>query len=110
MWLIGWRVLQAIGGAMLMANSAAILTDAFPAEQRGMALGHQLGGRRSPARSSAWSSAACSPSGDWRSVFWVNVPFGVVGTIWAYRSLRDTGRAGAATGSTGGATSPSPSA
>src|SRR3982751_3032390 len=39
MWLIGWRVVQAIGGAMLMANSAAIITDAFPAEQRGMALG-----------------------------------------------------------------------
>ena len=39
LWLIGWRVLQAVGGAMLMANSAAIITDAFPATQRGMALG-----------------------------------------------------------------------
>src|ERR1700689_5518228 len=39
LWLIGWRVLQAIGGARLTANSAAILTDAFPSEQRGMALG-----------------------------------------------------------------------
>jgi MFS family permease len=39
MWLIGWRVLQAVGGSMLTANSAAILTDAFPAEQRGFALG-----------------------------------------------------------------------
>ena len=39
LWLIGWRFLQAVGGSMLMANSAAILTDAFPAEQRGMAMG-----------------------------------------------------------------------
>src|SRR5262249_61728311 len=39
LWLIGWRIVQATGGAMLMANSAAILTDAFPARQRGMALG-----------------------------------------------------------------------
>ena len=39
LWLIGWRIVQAAGGSMLMANSAAILTDAFPAHQRGMALG-----------------------------------------------------------------------
>src|ERR1700691_6732800 len=39
LWLIGWRVLQAIGGSMLVANSTAIITDAFPAHQRGMALG-----------------------------------------------------------------------
>jgi len=46
MWLIGWRVLQAVGGSMLMANSAAILTDAFPAERRGFALGtNQIAGQ-----------------------------------------------------------------
>src|SRR3984893_5384627 len=39
LWLIGWRVIQGVGGAMLMASSAAILTDAFPSNQRGMALG-----------------------------------------------------------------------
>src|ERR1700730_5559462 len=45
MWLIGWRVLQAVGGSMLMANSAAILTDAFPADRRGFALGtNQIAG------------------------------------------------------------------
>jgi len=45
LWLIGWRVLQAIGGSMLMANSAAILTDAFPSDQRGFALGtNQIAG------------------------------------------------------------------
>src|SRR5256884_3159132 len=39
LWLIGWRVVQAVGGAMVFANSTAILTDAFPVHQRGMALG-----------------------------------------------------------------------
>ena len=88
MWLIGWRVGQAFGGAMLMANSAAILTDAFPARQRGMALGiNQIAGISGQfiglllgGLLAAW---------DWRAVFWVNVPIGVFGTIWSYRSLRE---------------------
>jgi len=88
MWLIGWRVAQAFGGAMLMANSAAILTDAFPARQRGMALGiNQIAGISGQfiglllgGLLAAW---------DWRAVFWVNVPIGVFGTIWSYRSLRE---------------------
>jgi MFS family permease len=58
-WLIVMRILQGVGGAMLMANSSAILTDAFPATERGLALGlNQVAG--SPARSSASCSAACS--------------------------------------------------
>src|SRR6202451_4446470 len=88
LWLIGWRVVQAFGGAMLMANSAAILTDAFPAGQRGMALGiNQIAGISGQfvglllgGLLAAW---------DWRAVFWVNVPIGVWGTIWSYRSLRE---------------------
>jgi EmrB/QacA subfamily drug resistance transporter len=90
MWLIGWRFLQAVGGSMLMANSAAILTDAFPPERRGFALGVNqisalagmfiglvLGGLLA-----AW---------DWRAVFWINVPVGVFGTLWAYLRLREVG-------------------
>ena len=90
LWLIGWRVLQAVGGAMLMANSAAIITDAFPARQRGMALGVNI------VSALAGSFLGLVLGGvlaewDWRSVFWVNVPLGVLGTVWAYRSLHDTG-------------------
>jgi MFS family permease len=90
LWLIGWRVLQAVGGAMLMANSAAIITDAFPARQRGMALGVNI------VSALAGSFIGLVAGGvlaewDWRSVFWVNIPVGVLGTIWAYRSLHDTG-------------------
>jgi MFS family permease len=88
LWLILWRVVQAFGGAMLMANSAAILTDAFPANQRGMALGinqvagisGQFVGLLLGGLLAAW---------DWRSVFWINVPIGVFGTIWAYKSLKE---------------------
>ena len=89
-WLIGWRLLQAVGGSMLMANSAAILTDAFPPDRRGFALGFnqvaalagQFIGLVAGGLLAAW---------DWRAVFWVNVPVGVFGTIWAYRRLRDNG-------------------
>ncbi|MFJ8435819.1 MFS transporter [Kitasatospora sp. NPDC094019] len=90
LWLIGWRVVQAVGGAMLMANAAAIITDAFPARQRGMALGVNM------VAAIAGSFVGLVLGGllaewNWRSVFWVNVPIGVIGTVWAYRSLRETG-------------------
>src|SRR3984885_6724912 len=88
LWLIGWRVPQAVGGAMLVANSGAILTDASPASQRGLALGTnqiaslagQFIGLVAGGLLAAW---------DWRAVFWVNVPVGLYGTVWAYRKLRE---------------------
>jgi len=89
-WLIGFRIVQGVGAAFLVANSVAILTDAFPANQRGMALGINnvvgisglfiglvLGGVLAPI--------------SWRLVFLVSVPFGIAGTIWSYRSLREIG-------------------
>ncbi|HEX8005846.1 MAG TPA: MFS transporter [Trebonia sp.] len=88
LWLIGWRFVQAFGGAMLMANSAAILTDAFPANQRGMALGvNQIAGISGQFVGLVLGGLLAS--WDWRSVFWINVPFGLFGTIWAYRSLKE---------------------
>ncbi|MFY9890969.1 MAG: MFS transporter [Streptosporangiaceae bacterium] len=89
-WLIGMRVMQGVGGAMLMANSSAILTDAFPANERGLALGLNqvaaiagsfiglvLGGLLGPV--------------EWRLVFLVSVPFGVLGAIWSYLKLQERG-------------------
>jgi len=88
LWLIGWRLVQAFGGAMLMANAAAILTDAFPARQRGMALGiNQIAGIAG--QFVGLLLGGLLATWDWRAVFWVNVPIGVVGTIWSYLSLRE---------------------
>ena len=90
MWLIGWRVVQGVGGAMLMATSSAILTDAFPANQRGMALGVN----RSPAVAGSFLGLLIGgllSEWHWRPIFWVSVPIGIFGTIWAYRSLRELG-------------------
>lgn len=89
-WLIAWRVVQGVGGAMLMACSAAILTDAFPSRQRGMALGvnqvaaiaGQFLGLLIGGLLSQW---------DWRAVFWVGVPLGLAGTLWSFRSLVEVG-------------------
>ena len=88
LYLVGFRIVQGIGGACLLANSAAILTDAFPANQRGMALGINnivgvsgmfvglvLGGLLAPI--------------DWRLVFLISVPVGLFGTVWAYLKLRE---------------------
>jgi MFS family permease len=90
LWLIGWRVVQAFGGAMLTGNSAAILTDAFPARQRGMALGVNqitaLAGQFLGLLAGGLLAAI-----DWHAVFWVSVPIGVLGAIWSYRSLRELG-------------------
>ena len=88
--LIVFRVVQAVGGAFLMANSAAILTDAFPINQRGFALGINM------VAALAGSFIGIVAGGllvevSWRWVFLVSVPVGVVGTVWAYIALREIG-------------------
>src|SRR5919199_2148877 len=90
-YLIVFRIVQGVGGACLLANAAAIITDAFPANQRGMALGINnivgvsgmfvglvLGGLLGPI--------------DWRPVFLISVPVGLFGTVWAYLKLEERGR------------------
>src|SRR6202046_5094486 len=90
LWIIIMRVGQGIGGSFLFANSGAILTDAFPEDERGKAMGINgvalvtgsfvgliLGGVLAPI--------------EWRLVFLVSVPFGLFGTVWAYLKLRDNG-------------------
>ncbi len=90
MWLIVWRIVQGIGGALLMANSTAILTDAFPVEERGMAMGVNM------VAAIAGSFVGLIVGGlladvDWRAIFWINVPIGAFGTVWAYLKLREIG-------------------
>ena len=91
MQLIVFRLIQGVGGAFLFANSTAILTDAFPANERGLALG---------------VNTVCGIAGqfiglilggllaalNWRLVFLVSVPFGAIGTVWAYLMLHETAR------------------
>jgi MFS family permease len=90
LWLIGFRVIQAIGGAMLMANSPAILTDAFPANQRGTAMGiNQVAGISGQFIGLILGGVLAAV--DWRLVFIVSVPIGLGGTIWSYLSLREVG-------------------
>jgi MFS family permease len=90
LWLIGFRVIQAIGGAMLMANSPAILTDAFPSNQRGTAMGiNQVAGISGQFIGLILGGVLAAV--DWRLVFIVSVPIGIGGTIWSYLSLKEAG-------------------
>lgn len=86
--MIIFRLVQGVGGGFLLANSAAILTDAFPPNERGMALGlnmvavlagNLVGLIVGGLMSTLW----------WRAVFLVSVPIGIFGTIWAYKMLRE---------------------
>ena len=89
-WLISMRILQAVGGAMLMANSSAILTDAFPARERGLALGLNQVAAIAGSFIGLVLGGVLGPI-SWRYVFLVSVPFGVLGTVWSYLKLRELG-------------------
>ncbi len=94
-WLIAFRVLQALGAAMLIANSAAILTDAFPSNQRGLALGiNNIAGIVGSTIGLVFGGLLAPIS--WRLVFLVSVPVGLVGTVWSFHSLREIGEQRAA--------------
>src|SRR6476620_1729630 len=89
-YLIVMRIVQGVGGAMLLANATAIITDAFPVNERGKAMGINA------IAAIAGSFVGLILGGiladwDWRLVFWVNVPFGIFGTVWAYRKLIELG-------------------
>ncbi|MGD0319007.1 MAG: MFS transporter [Nitrososphaerales archaeon] len=88
--LIVFRIIQGIGGAFLFANSAAILTDAFPTNERGMALGTNM------VAALAGSLVGLVLGGilvvfNWRLIFLVSVPVGALGTVWSYAKLKETG-------------------
>ncbi|MCV7345136.1 MFS transporter [Mycolicibacterium rhodesiae] len=89
-WLIAWRVVQGVGGAMLMSSSSAILTDAFPANQRGMALGVNMVAAVAGSFLGLLIGGVLSEV-HWQAIFWVGVPIGVIGTLWSVRSLKELG-------------------
>jgi MFS family permease len=90
MWIIIMRVFQGVGGAFLFANSSAILTDAFPADERGKAMGINGVAAVGGSFLGLLLGGVLAPI-EWRLVFLVSVPFGVFGTAWAYFKLRDNG-------------------
>ncbi len=88
LWLIVMRVGQGVGGAMVFANAAPILTDAFPTDQRGLALGINSVAAISGSFIGLVLGGLLAPV-DWRLVFLVSVPVGVFGTAWARLKLRE---------------------
>jgi MFS family permease len=90
LWIIVMRVFQGVGGAFLFANSSAILTDAFPENERGKAMGINGIAAVSGSFIGLILGGVLAPV-EWRLVFLVSVPFGLFGTIWAYLKLRDNG-------------------
>jgi MFS family permease len=89
-WLISMRIFQAVGAAMLMANSAAILTDAFPSGQRGLALGVNQAAAFSGSFIGLILGGVLAPI-NWRLIFLVSVPVGLLGTVLGYLKLRELG-------------------
>jgi MFS family permease len=91
LWLIVARIFQGIGAAFLVANSAAILTDAFPPHQRGLALGiNSIAGISGSFIGLILGGVLAAI--DWRLVFLVSVPFGLFGTVWSYLKLKELGQ------------------
>jgi EmrB/QacA subfamily drug resistance transporter len=87
--LLASRVIQGAGAAFLWSNSAALLTDAFPAGERGRALGiNQVAVIFGSTMGLVLGGILTTTLG-WRSIFWVNLPIGAFGTIWAYLQLRE---------------------
>ena len=91
LWLVVMRVFQGVGSAMLIANSAAIITDAFPEDQRGTALGINQVAGISGSFIGLVLGGLLAPI-QWRLIFLVSVPIGLFGTVWAYTKLREVPR------------------
>lgn len=90
--LVVFRLIQGVGGALLTANSPAILTDAFPLNERGRAIGiNQIGGVTGSVSGLVAGGVLTQLLG-WRSIFWVNIPVGIFGTVWAYKELKELSR------------------
>ena len=90
LFMIVMRLMQGVGGAFIMANTAAILTDAFPPNQRGLALGTNMVAAIAGSFIGLVLGGILGPI-NWRLVFWVSVPVGIIGTVWGVINLKDKG-------------------
>jgi len=90
--LIIFRIIQGIGAGFLFSNSAAILTDAFPENQRGFALGMNQVAAVGGSIIGLLVGGALAATGEWRWIFLVNVPVGLIGTVWAYFGLKEVAK------------------
>ena len=87
--LVLFRLIQGVGGALIFSNNAAILTDTFPAEERGRAIGiNQVLGISGSVVGLVGGGVLTAALG-WRSIFWINIPVGIFATSWAYKKLKE---------------------
>ena len=89
--LVFFRLIQGIGAALIWANNAAILTDAFPPNERGRAIGVNLVAGISGSVIGLILGGILTVALGWQSIFWINLPIGAFATFWAYRKLRELG-------------------
>ncbi len=89
--LVFFRLVQGVGAALIFANNAAILTDAFPPNERGRAIGiNQVAGVTGSVTGLILGGVLTVTLG-WPSIFWINLPIGGFATVWAYKKLRELG-------------------
>jgi EmrB/QacA subfamily drug resistance transporter len=89
--LVLFRLVQGSGGALIFSNAAALLTDVFPATERGRALGlNQVAGTVGSVLGLALGGILAGSFLGWRSIFWINIPVGTFATVWAYFKLEET--------------------
>jgi EmrB/QacA subfamily drug resistance transporter len=89
--LVIFRMIQGVGGAFLISNSAAIIIDAFPVNERGKALGINRVSQVAGAAGGLVLGGFLTTVGGWQAIFWVNVPIGIFGTLWSHYKLKELG-------------------
>src|SRR3989442_1389008 len=89
--LVFFRLIQGVGAALIWANNAAILTDAFPPNERGRAIGVNLVAGISGSVIGLILGGVLTVALGWQSIFWINLPIGIFATIWAHKKLRELG-------------------
>ena len=89
--LVFFRLVQGVGAALIWANNAAILTDAFPPNERGRAIGVNLVAGISGSVIGLILGGILTVALGWQSIFWINLPIGAFATYWAYKKLRELG-------------------